>query len=62
MVGTVESGCFQYDTDLDTQTHSVARYLPPNKQHIEYPLKLIESSDAVCSKYNTPLYQTFENV
>ena len=62
MVGTVESGCFQYDTSIETQTHSKAVYLPPNKQQIEYPITLIESEDAVCTKYNTPLYQTFDNV
>jgi 3'-phosphoadenosine 5'-phosphosulfate (PAPS) 3'-phosphatase len=61
-VGTVESGCFQYDVARDNFAMSAATYLPPNTQTVSYPLRLIESSDEVSQKYNTPLYQTFDNV
>ena len=61
-MGTVESGCFQFDVTRDTSEMSTATYLPPNINAISFPMKLVESSDEISRKYNSSLYNTFENV
>lgn len=45
-IGTLESGCFMYDTAMDQ--HSVATYLPPNTINQEDKITLVEASDSIC--------------
>ena len=54
--GTVESGTFVYETCSDTNEMSKATYLCPSNITVDSPFTLVESSDDVCKKYNSPLY------